>query len=257
MYKRQGEDRVEHGMGLLARAKLLAPRAGPAPGDVECMRFTDKFLSARDDADARDFGYAACPTAAESLRAGLASLTAGGSSVVRPSGPGSPGSTSVGRGCARIPSRPSSAQVLAILAAIVSGEAELAPFDPVSGVVVDGDVPVRGSSFDVFGAEHDDDASGRGVVPENALPLARVNLDVVVRPGPNAGSSESNANDDDDAVHSRVSEDAVVAAVESRGADGATAEELKALAETAAGGGEKATSDAKACLLYTSPSPRD
>ena len=242
-----GEDRVEHGMGLLARAKLLAPRAGPAPGDVECMRFTDKFLKARDDADARDFGYAACPAAAESLRAGLASLTAGGSSAVRPSGPGSPGSASVGRGCARIPSRPSSAQVLAILAAIVSGEAELAPFDPVSGVVVDGDVPVRGS-FDVFGAEHDDDASGGGVVSENALPLARVNLDVVVRPGPNAGSSESNtnANDDDDAVHSRVSEDAVVAAVESRGADGATAEELKALAETAAGGGEKATSDAKA-----------
>ena len=72
-----------------------------------------------------------------------------------------------------------------------------------------------------------------------------MNLDVVVRPGPNAGSSESNANDDDDAVHSRVSEDAVVAAVESRGADGATAE-LKVLAETAAGGGEKATSDAKA-----------
>ena len=98
-------------MGLLARAKLLAPRPGPAPnGDVECMRFTDKFLKARDDVDAENFGYAACPAAAESLRAGLASLTASSS--------------------ARIPSRPSSAQVLAILAAIVTGEAELAPFDP-------------------------------------------------------------------------------------------------------------------------------
>ena len=51
-------------------------------------------------------------------------------------------------------------------------------------------------------------------------------------------SLESNASaggGGDDAVHSRVSEDAVVAAVESRGADGATAEELKALAETRGG----------------------
>ena len=105
-----------------------------------------------------------------------------------------------------------------------------------------------------------DDGDGGGVT-ENALPLARVNLDVVVRPGPNAGTSVSNrrrdanananaaaADDDDDAVHSRVSEDAVVAAVESRGADGATAEELKALAEEL-----KATSDAKAEPEAASP----
>ena len=204
-----GNDNVEHAMGLLKRARMLQDVKDPVTGVVTRMGFTDRFVNLRDDVDAGDLGFAGCPAESTALH-----------SVVDTLGAVKPELAQV-----RIPQRPNSAQVLAILAAVVSGDVELAPFDP------NEQVKDEVGDSDVFGVEYDGED-----VPENTLPHARVNLDVVVRKGAghgaNRGDDGAAAMDVDGANPVSVgvdaaSESAVVSVVESSGKNGVTPEEVR------------------------------
>jgi hypothetical protein len=194
---------------------MLQDVKDPVTGVVTRMGFTDRFVNLRDDVDAGDLGFAGCPAESTALH-----------SVVDTLGAVKPELAQV-----RIPQRPNSAQVLAILAAVVAGDVELAPFDP------NEQVKDEVGDSDVFGVEYDGED-----VPENTLPHARVNLDVVVRKGTGHGANPGDdgaAAMDVDGAHPGVganpvsvgvdaaSESAVVSVVESSGKNGVTPEEVR------------------------------
>ena len=229
-----GGDAVAFAMNSLTKAKLVVPAKVPrdAGGEEEAKSSHEWTLSDRFHRQADDVAVLGSVGARASAEAARSLEAATAAEVAAKAEPQGPTISAQGVRCLR----PTSAQNLALLSAVVAGDAELAPTTADLAARLDECFPVHPPE----GADHD----------PFALPGAAVNLQVVVRPLPRMKrrrlddtTTERSAEEVDAPPHPDL--DTVLTAVRSAGATGLTARELAADPAVAALGVDVARCEAK------------